>query len=84
MLKRFQIKTFYDIRTKDIKDIKNIDYYQTDNLKIVFDKIPTKSWCIDGEKLSHENNTFIFKIDKRSNMLLPKKNVSKLFLDNND
>lgn len=82
--KRDLIKTFYDIRTKDIKDIKNIDYYQTDNLKIVFDKIPTKSWCIDGEELSHENNTFIFKIDKRSNMLLPKKNVSKLFLDNND
>ncbi len=82
--KRNLIKTFYEIRTKEIKDIKNIDYFQTNNIKIIFEKIPPSSWCIDGEEYSHESNTFIFKIDKRSNMLLPKKNVSKLFLDTND
>ena len=77
--KRNLIKTFYEIRTRDIKDVSNIKYFQTDNIKIIFDKIPNASWCIDGEELDHENDTFVLKIDKRSCMLLPKKNVSKLF-----
>lgn len=79
--KRNLLKTFYLIRTKDIKDIPNIKYFKTDNLKLVFDKIPTSSWCIDGEELEHETLEFMFKIDKSSYMLLPKKNVNKLFED---
>ncbi|MBQ9318708.1 MAG: YegS/Rv2252/BmrU family lipid kinase [Bacilli bacterium] len=77
--KRNLLKTFYQIRTKDIKDIPNISYYQTDNLKIIFDKIPESSWCIDGEELAHESKTFTFEIDRSSQVLLPKKNVKKLF-----
>ena len=77
--KRNLLKTFYQIRTKDIKDIPNISYYQTDNLKIIFDKIPPASWCIDGEELAHKNKTFNFAIDRSSQVLLPKKNVKKLF-----
>ena len=79
--KRNLIKTFYAIRTCDIKDIPNIKYFQTDNIKLVFDKIPTSSWCVDGEELIHEDNCFTFNIDKRCYMLLPKKNISKLFKD---
>lgn len=77
--KRDLIKTFYEIRTKDIDKISNIKYFKTDNVKIIFDEIPKSSWCIDGEELCHKNNEFIFKIDKSIYMLLPKKNVSKLF-----
>lgn len=79
--KRELLKTFYEIRTKNIKDISNIQYFQTDNIKLIFDKIPSSSWCIDGEELIHENNEFVLKIDKSINMLLPKKNVNKLFKD---
>lgn len=82
--KRDLIKTFYLIRTKNIQDIPNVRYYQTDNLKITFDKIPTSSWCVDGEELDHENKVFTLKINKRCNMLLPKKNISKLFLNKED
>ena len=77
--KRSIIKTFYNIRTKNIKDIPNIKYYQTDNIKIIFDKVPVSSWCIDGEELETFNNSFEFEIDHRCNMLLPKKNLVKLF-----
>ena len=76
--KRNLIKTFYNIRTKNMKDIPNIKYYQTDNIKIIFNKVPP-SWCVDGEELNHENKVFSLKIDKRSFMLLPKKNIKKLF-----
>lgn len=78
--KRDIIKTFYLIRKKDIKNIPNIKYYKTDNIEIIFDKIPN-SWCVDGEKYSHENKVFTLKLDNRSKMLLPKKNTSKLFKD---
>ena len=77
--KRSIIKTFHNIRTKNIKDIPNIKYYQTDNIKIIFDKVPVSSWCIDGEELETFNNSFEFEIDHRCNMLLPKKNLVKLF-----
>lgn len=79
--KRDLLKTFYEIRTKDIKDIPNIQYFQTDNIKLIFDKIPSSSWCIDGEELAHKNKEFVLTIDKSINMLLPKKNVDKLFKD---
>ena len=77
--KRNLIKTFYAIRTREIKDVSNIVYFQTNNLKIIFDRIPNSSWCIDGEELSHQNKTFNFTIDNRSSVLLPKKNVETLF-----
>ena len=76
--KRDLIKTFYYIRTRDIKDIPNIKYFQSDNLKLIFDKVPS-SWCIDGEELVTEGVDFSFKIDKSCYVLLPKKNVCKLF-----
>lgn len=77
--KKELLKTFYLIRTKNIKDVPNVKYYQTNNLKIEFDTIPDSSWCIDGEEYKHNNNKFEFTIDKSCYMLLPKVNVSKLF-----
>lgn len=77
--KRDLLKTFYSIRTKNIKEIPNVKYYQTNNLKIEFDTIPESSWCLDGEEYKHNNKIFEFTIDKSCYMLLPKVNVSKLF-----
>ena len=73
------LKTFYEIKTKDIRDVSNIKYYRTNNLKIIFDSVPSKSWCIDGEEMKHHSNEFTFSIDKSCYMLLPKVNVPKLF-----
>ena len=77
--KKDLIKTFYNIKTKDINNISNIKYYRTNNLKIIFDNIPNASWCIDGEELKHNKQEFIFSVDKSSNMLIPKVNIKKLF-----
>lgn len=82
--KRGLVKTFYDIRTKDIKNVSNIKYYRTNNLKIFFDKIPDASWCIDGEELKIHSKELIFGIDKTNYMLLPKVNISKLFEQKED
>lgn len=82
--KRNLIKTFYEIRTKNIQEIPNIKYFQTNNLKLIFDKIPEESWCIDGEELKPLTNIYTFGIDNSCQILLPKKNVEKLFEENNN
>lgn len=79
--RRELIKTFYYLRTKDINTIPNIQYYQTNNLKIHFSEIPEFSWCIDGEEMNHHDCDFSFNINKKVHMLLPKKNLSRLFKD---
>ena len=82
--KRNLIKTFYEIRTKNIQEIPNIKYFQTNNLKLIFDKIPEESWCIDGEELKPLTNIYTFGIDNSCQVLLPKKNVEKLFEEKNN
>lgn len=65
--------------TTDIKNIKGIEYYKTDNLEVEFDEIPDKSWCIDGEEFEHNTNRFVFNIDHNMSMLMPNVKVEKLF-----
>ncbi len=64
----------------DIRDIPDLQYYESDNLKIVFDSVPSESWCIDGEEMKHNTRTFNFCISKEINVLVPKVNIDKLFL----
>lgn len=66
------------ILTSEIKNMSGLEYYRTNNFKVKFSEIPP-SWVIDGEEFTHETNEFEFKISKEVNMLLPKKNVVKLF-----
>lgn len=82
--KRKIIKTFYEIKTRDVKDVANIRYYRTNNLKIIFEDNLNDSWCIDGEELKHHSKEFNFGIDKSCHMLLPKVNVDKLFNNQED
>ena len=77
--KKELIKAFYNIKTKDINNISNIKYFRTNNLKIIFDSVPSASWCIDGEELKHNNKEFNFGVDKSNNVLIPKVNIKKLF-----
>lgn len=60
--------------------VEEIEYYKTDNLKVIFKSVPP-SWIIDGEEYKHNNKIFEFKINKEINMLVPKKNIKKLFTD---
>jgi len=62
----------------EIKNMPGLEYYRTNNFKIKFEKTPP-SWVIDGEEYSHNSREFEFSINKEVNMLLPKKNIVKLF-----
>ena len=62
----------------EIKNMPGLEYYKTNNFKIKFDKVPP-SWVIDGEEYEHNVKEFEFTINKDIKMLLPKKNIVKLF-----
>ena len=68
------------LKRMDIRNIPGIEYYETNNIKIEFDKVPSDSWCLDGEKMKHNTKTFKFGISKEINVLMPKKNIDKLFV----
>lgn len=73
------MKFFILLNNMDAKDVPGVTYYRTDNLEIEFKDKPKVSWCIDGEEYPITTKKFIFKVDKHTEMMLPKRNVIKLF-----
>lgn len=74
-------KGFYYLKTSDIAKVPGFYFYKTDKMQITFNKPQEKGWSLDGEKYSSDKTVFNFKIVKNVQLLLPKKNISKLFLD---
>lgn len=74
------VHAFYTLKTSDISNVKGVECYKTDNLKITF-KNKCKPWCLDGEKFDADTKTFIIDTKKSVQMLIPKKNVDKLFIE---
>lgn len=79
--KKELVKALVELKTKGVPNISDIEFYQTNNLEITFKKKPKTSWCIDGEEFKNDNKKFIFQINKDMNMLIPKKNIDKLFIE---
>lgn len=75
------IKTLLLVKTTDIKNIPGIYFYKTDNLKIKFKRRPEKNWCIDGEELESKKLEYEIKIVKDLKMLLPTKEIDKIFVN---
>lgn len=72
------IRAVHYLTHRKLEDIPVFKYYKTDNIKLEFDEVPP-SWCIDGDELTHESKKFEIKINKDNDMLLPSKNIEKLF-----
>lgn len=77
--KKEMLKMLVLINTMDVKDLPGITYYQTNDLEIEFMTPPKTSWCIDGEEYKTAKKHFQFRVDKSTKMLMPKKNIKKLF-----
>jgi diacylglycerol kinase (ATP) len=72
------LKAIHYLKRRELNDIPVFKYYKTDNIKFEFDEVPP-SWCIDGDELLHNDKKFEIKINKDNYMLLPTKNIDKLF-----
>ena len=42
-------------------------------------KLDDKTWCLDGERYVEEQKKFVFTVDDTTQMLMPRKNIDKLF-----
>ena len=76
------VKSLYYLATSNIESAKGFEFYKTDELEIAFDKDVKIDWCIDGEKLDEDSNCYKIKIISDFNILMPKKNIKKLFIEN--
>ena len=77
--KKDMFTTLIQLGTKDIKDVNEVTYYRTNEIKIEFLDPPKSSWCIDGEEYKYTGTTFDLKVVQGPKMLLPKDNVKLLF-----
>ena len=75
------IKSLYLAKTSDITKVPGFYFFRTDNLKIKLKDYPRKNWCIDGEKLKEKQKNFDISIIKDLKMLLPKKELCRIFTD---
>ncbi len=70
----------YRLTTSDITKAPGFYFYKTDKFEIKFnDKIP--KWSLDGEKYDSDTDTFKIEIVRNVKIMLPYKNVRKLFLE---
>ena len=72
------VRILYLLKTHNLEDIKEIEYYKTNKLEIEFTgDVPV--WCLDGEKYDVNDKKYTFTVDYGTKMLMPKKNIDKLF-----
>ena len=74
-------KGFYKLRTSDITKASGLYFYKTDKIKITFNDNIKLAWSLDGEKYEEETNVFDIKIVRNIRILLPNKNIKKLFVN---
>ena len=75
------LKSLYFLKMYDVHKVPGIYSYKTDKLKIKFVDKPKKPWCLDGEKLDSSDDSYEIIIDRNIKMMIPEKNVSKLFVN---
>ena len=76
------VKSLLMIKTSDITKVPGFYYFKTDSLKVKLYKKPDKHWCLDGEELIDNSLEYNIKIIKDLKMLIPNKNVDKIFVNN--
>ncbi|MBP3766309.1 MAG: YegS/Rv2252/BmrU family lipid kinase [Bacilli bacterium] len=74
------VRSLYHLKDDDIKTLNGFKFYKTNYLKIKFDKPILKGWSIDGEELIDKNEEFEIKIVRNVKILIPNKNIEKLFI----
>ena len=73
-------KTLYFLTMYDTSKVPGFYFYRTNNLKIKINNAEDENWCIDGEQLEkNEKNIYNINIINNIKILVPKKNIKKLF-----
>ena len=73
------LKVFYYIFRSKIADCPYVEFYKTSHIDINVQDNKSVSWCIDGEELNIDSSKIKININSNSSMLIPNKNIDKLF-----
>lgn len=73
-------KSLYYLTKNDITKVPGFYFHKVSSMKIKFNTDTKKNWCIDGEKLDQDTDIYEIKIVNNVKIMLPKKNISKLFI----
>ena len=73
------IKALYQLTKSDIASVNGFEFYKISKLKVKFNGNNIANWCIDGEKYNSESNQYDIDIIRNVKLLLPRKNIKKLF-----
>lgn len=74
-------KGLYFLKTSDITKAPGFSFYKANKLTITINSDKIIPWSLDGEKFTSDTNTYEIKIVRNIKILLPRKNIKKLFLD---
>ena len=74
------IRSLYFLTLYDVEKVPGIHFYKTNNIKMRFSEVPKKAWCIDGEELEENPTKYEITIDRDIKMMIPRKNIDKLFI----
>ena len=75
------LKALVYAKTNGVKNVPGCEYYSTNRLDIEFENVPKHSWGLDGEEYKSKTNRYVFTVDKSIEVLIPDKNVKKLFVN---
>lgn len=73
------VKSLIIMMTKGITNVPGLYCYKAKEIELEFKDKHKGFWTIDGEKDSDTKNKYVIKTDSKIKMLLPKKNLAKLF-----
>lgn len=74
------LKSLYFLTMYDPSKVPGLYFYRTNNIKIKINNANEETWCIDGEKLNKSpNDRYNISINNNVKILIPKKNIKKLF-----
>lgn len=74
------VKTVMLLLKTGLTNVPGIYCHKANEIEIIFTEKVKKHWTIDGEKLREKKRKYKFTINKELKMLLPKKNIPKLFI----
>ena len=78
--KKHIFKTLYFLTIYDKTKVPGFYFYRSNKIKIKINNAEDETWCIDGEKLKQdENNEYTISILNNIKILIPKKNIKRLF-----
>lgn len=74
-------KSLYFFKKYDTSKVPGFYFFKTNKIKMTINNPNEKNWCIDGEKLdNHDKDTYEINTINKVKILIPKKNIKKLFL----